>query len=401
MSNETFGEFDKDIQDVWLYKLRSSYWKIVAEVKVNSGKNLRDDINFVLEHGMKDGRIGEWRPVTRVIAFEIDLLRNYEWAAVEHVMRHEIAHMIVNDIFDINVIGRPHGEIFNIACKMVGIEEEESGKTSLSAFKGSMESPMVDKIRKLLIHGNDKACTREEAETFLGKAQELMIRHQIKMEEVCGSERFFISRPVGPKFVRLPSWLWSLVDLIQVHYHIKAIAIQTGGYKRQKEYRMEFFGEPSNLDIAEYVFHALLNQGEAMFKVFKVEHTNKCKVDPDYLEKFTSYTYSWEGSKGKGTRNRISQASYFMGLFSGYASKLYKEKKIVEDKIKAEDGSIILIKDEILKEMFNEYYHPRSSKGTAYNLKSNAAYSAGRSAGSNMTLSKGVNSKSNGLQLIA
>ena len=379
---DTFPEFDKDINEAWLYKLRSSFWKIQNIVRKNSQKEL-NEVCFVIEHGMKDHRIGEWRPSTRTIAFEIDLLRNYEWAAVEHVMKHEVAHQIVNEILGISAYGHPHGEAWKIACKMVEIDDgfDEDNPVPLSSYKGSMESPMVERIRKLLIHGNDKACTESEAELFLTKAQELMIRHQIKMVEVCGTERFFVSRPVGPKFKRFPSWLWTMVHLVTEHYHVKAISMNCGGFKYGKEYRIEFFGQPDNLDIAEYVYHALLNQGERMFKDFMAEHTLKCKTDPDYLKQFTNYGY----------RNRMSRASYLLGLFNGYARKLELEKVAVESKIEIEDGAIVPMEDALLGEMFENYYHPHNGKVNT-TLRNAAAYSAGRAAGASMTLAKGVRS---------
>ena len=385
---DIFTEFEDDINTVWIYKLRSSYYKIHGLVEKNMGKSL-NSVNFVLEHGMREGRIAEWRPKTRTIAFEIDLLRNYEWAAVEHVLAHEVAHQIVHEILDISSYGYPHGEMWKIACQAVEIDDGEDNPAPLSSYKGSMESPMVDKIRKLLIHGNDKACTEAEAELFLAKAQEMMIRHQIRMEQVCGKSKFFISRPVGPQFKRFPSWLWTLVHVITEYYNVKAISICCGGYKRQKEYRIEFFGHPDNLDIAEYVFHALLNQGEIMFKDFLKDHNRKCKKDEDYRSQFVEW----------GHRNRMSKASYLSGLFNGYNSKLYKEKEVVESKIEAEDGAIVPVTEGILNEMFENYYHP-VTQSTNTNLRSTAAYSAGRSAGSTMTLAKGVRSNGNAGRLL-
>ena len=391
---DTFTEYDADINSIWLYKLRSSYWKIVEEIKGKNGKDI-GEVSFAIEHGMKNGRIGEWRSKTRVIAFEIDLLRNYEWAAVENVMRHEVAHVIVNDIFDISANGCPHGEAFKIALNMVGLEEEAEAETladrpNLSSFKGSMDSPMVERIRKLLVHGNDKACTKEEAETFLRKAQELMMRHQVRIEEICGKEKFYISRPVGPKFKRFPSWLWTLVNLIKENYNIEAISMYCGGYSRQKEYRMEFFGHPDNLDIAEYIFHALLNQGKVMYKEFLDNHKQKCKDDEDYLSQFKSYGY----------RNRMSSASYLLGLYGGYSNKLAKDRLIIYDKIKAEDGALVVTDAKFLREMFEECYHPRTSSLGSSGGRSHAAYVAGRVDGAKLTLAKGVRSNGNAGRLL-
>ena len=43
-------------------------------------------------------------------------------------------------------------------------------------------------------------------------------------------------------------------------------------YKDHKSYRhMEIFGKPENLDLAEYVFHFLYNQGEIHWEKFKKE----------------------------------------------------------------------------------------------------------------------------------
>jgi len=396
-----FGKFESDCDKVWIYRLESSFYKIQREVNKHTRKDLKSpvfDINPDTNY-----KWGSWNPSSRLMTFSAMLLRNYEWAAVEHVMRHEIAHQIVSEIFDMDCYGVAHGEAWKEACKIVNIEPVRcDSHTFLASFKGDDSSPMVNKVRKIIIHANDSAATDEEADAFMRKARELMLRYDIAMTAVMGTERLYVTRPFGPLFKRWGSYMWGLGDFLHDHYDVKHI--RTWGPDGTK--RLELFGEPDKIDIAEYVGHALLNQAELLYEAHKKEvHAEKTKKRLEAKESgeyYHSYT-------------KLSKASFMRGVISGYSKKMNENRQAAINKVEVEvakeqaesegrqyhegDRTLVPVYNaKLLKEMYGTAYpnvhtiHTSGPRG--------AGYGAGSNKGSKLVLSKGVHTGGNNGRLL-
>jgi hypothetical protein len=142
--------------------------------------------------------------------------------------------------------------------------------------------------------------------------------------------------------------------------------------------RIEFFGTTDNLDVAEYVFHALLTQAEDLWNEYKTNHQEKYKNDPDY--------------KYQNQHSRISKRAFMQGLVNGYTSKLNKEKTIIFNTISPDDKALISTGDKMLREAFDKKYHPCSHHVGCSNGK---GYWDGHTAGSKLTLAQGVKAGTN------
>ncbi len=381
-----FSDYESDINDVWIYKLFSSYRKIAREIEDHTNKRLKTP-NFEINSTSKT-KWGSWSPSDRIMMFSSTLLRHYEWEAVEHVMKHEMAHQIVSEIFDMDCYGVAHGSAWERACLIVGIEPNRcDSATFLSNFKGNGSSPMVEKIRKIIIHANDGGCTEEEASTFMRKAKELMLRHDIEMQDIMGTERLFVTRPFGPLMKRWNSYMWGLGTLLSENYDIKCIRT----YGPNNTSRLELFGEPDKLDIAEYVGHALLNQAEILYK------SHRDKVAKEKAENRLNGKYSW---------GKLSKRAFIEGVINGYAVKLSNDSGDASDRVavavakeRAEtdgrsyvegDKAIVPTYDSrLLNEMYGKAY-PRL-RSCSYSGSRGQGSGAGREAGSSLRLSKGVN----------
>jgi hypothetical protein len=380
--NFTNERFQEDTDAVWIMRLESSFYNIREEIYKKLKKDLKAPSFAIKENLTRAETCGTWSKSDRIISLKRSFIKNYEWNAIEFILRHEIAHMIVDEIFAFDN-SRPHGEAFKMACDTLGIDNSRLVDDNiLNGFKGNCNNPIADKVRKLMVHGNDKACSKEEAEVFLEKAQELMIRHNIKMVDVCGSERFFVKRPVGPTFERRPTWLWMLGQIVMESCNVKAILIEDC-----KQSRLEIYGEPNNLDVAEYIFNALLVQGTYLYNSYLKNVRDIRKTEIEIAKKKaslnnTSYklylTFSPKPSSG----------SFLCGLFNGYYTKTNGNKKVVLDKIQKEDGAIIMSNDKLLNEMYNKSYNVRNGSSRRFSL--NSHYYAGNNAGKNLTLAKPV-----------
>lgn len=200
-----------------------------------------------------------------------------------------------------------------------------------------------------------------------------MIRHNMEMKDVLGETKAFLKRPVGNMFKRWPSWMSGVAHLLSTHYNVNTIRTYT--YKDgEPHYYLELFGEPSNVDIAEYVGHALITQAENLYKEFKKQPSN-------------SY------------RKRTKKA-FVGGLISGYKQKLDKTEQASIEKIESEDGCIVpAFNKKLLNEMFGKAY-PRV-RSIATHGSRGAGRSAGIEQGRKLTLSKGVRAGSSTAGLLS
>ena len=387
---------------IWALKLESSFFKIRKQLYGDRG-NIDGKKLKTPQFRIGQKRWGEWNPDSRTISLCEDLFLRFEWGAVEHVLKHEMAHQIVSEIWDFGFRGFSHGEAFKRACKLLDISSERcTPETMLANFRGDGELPVIDKVRKLFVKGNDSAVTEAESETFLKKAHELMARHSIDMRTICGSDRLFLPRPVGPLRKRWPSWENYLSSLVSKYFGVKRIILSTYVDGEGSMQYMSLFGEPSNLDIAEYMYCAILNVGEILYRKYltnrKTEHTERIKVWKEDVVRINKLVKDNPEVKRyfppKPCQSRkASQGSFMSGLLSGYALVLEEQRKVVMKKIEDEEGishALLLLDDPMLKEAYHKEY-PRLR-----NRPGNYSYGAGRSegfeAGKNMRIRTGVSS---------
>ena len=383
---------------VWGMKLQRLYKDIRKELYGERGSIDGKQLNVPLFR-INLKRWGEWNPSTRTISLCEDLFLRFEWGAVEHVLRHEMAHQIITEVWDFDYCGHVHGAAFVRACKLLNISSERcTPETLLMGFTGDDKLPIVDKVRKLLVKGNDSAATDGESKVFLKKAHELMAHHSIDMQIICGEDRLFIPRPVGPLYKHYPSWESHLSKLVEEYYGVERIImpVYIDGIRYQ---HMTFFGTPSQLDVAEYIYNAILNIGEILYRQFlskrKAEHqvmindwyadcqkkNEQRRLDPTARVYFNN----------KPKQRKASKGAFMGGLIRGYKDVLAKKHQEVLERIEREEGeskSLLLLDDPMLNEAYHKQYPNIRTFST--NGSYGAGHSEGLTAGRNMRIRTGV-----------
>lgn len=380
MDYESFSTMREDGAHIaWEMRLRTLYMKIRSEA------GLEDDLD-IPSFIFSQEKWGSWCPELYAIKLCDRLMTHFSFDAVEHVLRHEMAHQLV----DAWSYKSSHGEAWKRACKILGaIPERLTTDNFLSHCRGSYdEDPIVDRVRKLLIKGHDHAVTEEESEIFLKKAQSMMARHQISMFEICGNDRLMLPRPVGPMYKRYPSWMITLGNLLKDFYNVEFIRNYCYVYvwkdkKRICEtwYYLELFGEPSNLDVAEYIAESLINNGLILYEDYKKRRSEEIK-DKDLR---------WKHLWGR----KCSKTAFMTGLLDAFADKLNDQKQDLEEEIAVSHGwdkALLLRDDPILRESYEKHY-PRRHTTYGSHLKGDG-HNAGRDAGRHLSLHRGVNAKS-------
>lgn len=298
------------------------------------------------------------------------LLRDFGLGAAKHIIGHEMAHMIVDKIFNMDDLNS-HGEAFKKACKMLGIDYSRTiSPAELHNFdtEYAEKEKIVRKIKKLV--KLSESDSQSESEAALKKVHELMLQHNIKFLETRKREDYFI-RPVGPICKKIPTYMRTLAGLIREYYFVNTVLTYKGSGKM-----FEFFGSKENLDIAEYVFCCLLQQGESLWKSYR----DKKKAEHGY------------------TRGLFSKVNFIDGVIDGYEKQLSAEsnffnKKTVseEDKpvIEEECTAIIWEGDKLMEEMYKKAY-PRLKSESYRSTSIGGGYHDGREAGLKLRISKGI-----------
>lgn len=388
-----FDIYDDAAIEVWKSKLFTSYDRINDEIFNHCKTYLTRPIFDI--NPMVNWKWGSWNPSDRILTLSLKLFRNFEWGAVEHVLRHEVAHQIVSEIFNMDCYGVAHGAAWERACAIVNIPAIRCDSAEfLSSFKSSLDDSMTNKVKKLLVHANDQAVTEEEASIFMSKAKELMIRYDIDMKDIDINKRLFVSRPFGLNYKRWPSYLWSLGRMLSNHYNVECIRTYVYIHNVGMTHHLELFGEPSNLDIAEYVGYALLTQAERLYEEAKKEHQEIQRKQKIEDKKNGYYTYT----------RRFSKPAFMEGLINGYNSRLYQDKKEAMKRVEKEyeeengvKGIVPTYDSRLLHEMYGKAYPNKRN----INIQSSRGEgrSAGNKAGQNLRLAKGVSRSNRQLRL--
>lgn len=388
--NINFDEYEKTQAGVWNNKLVREFESINRKILEVTGAKLELPMFDIFEG---KSLWGQWCPgENRILRLNKKLFTDYEWGAPKEVLGHEMAHQVVSEIWKLDVRGVAHGEAWKKACDIIGCSKSRCCSSgTLAGFKGDHNDSLINKVRKLIDKGNCSAATESESQLFLKKAEEMMVSHNISLGEINGNttEQFYVQRQVGSLHKKFPSYLWTLGRLVQDFYFVKYIrthesVLIDGDWKSGK--MITIFGEKSNVDVAEYVFHSLLAQGEQLWKAYKKEiDADRRKNPEDHMQ--------WNGRA-----KRYDKASFLEGLFNSFTRKLLQDKMERKEKLNIEHdheymshhNKLIHSTDKILSEMYDKEFPSRRNHRSSGS--SGAAYGGGSSRSGSLSIRSGVRS---------
>jgi len=368
--------FENDIRAIWIHKLRTEFWRADRLVQ-KTGKNLQMP-EFELTDAAPS-RWGQWNQETRTISISLNLLRNYPWSAVTYILRHEIAHQVVSEIYLLEDVN-PHGEAFRRACDLLHIPYSRCSSSTLLAGMGyTKDDAIMRKVKKLLALG-ESPC-QEEAERAVAKAHELMVKYNLRPAP---SREAWVARPVGRAWKRMPTYVHEITGLLRDYYfvqtirwntwdNIEGINLASGDCYCRSENTikyMQLFGKPENLDIAEYVFHFLLEEGERRWAEYRKTEEYK-----------TAY------------RTPI-KANFINGLMRGYRRKIDKQNRTVKQTLNEQQTTLIRKGDSLLLEMFKRRFPNQATLHTNWNCT--RGFGAGLEQGKSISINPGVNGGAKG-----
>ncbi len=282
-------------QRAWLSKLQEEHEAICWNYKVKLSRPFMELSNSKTEWGT-------WNADFRTLKISLHLIREHPWDIVVHVLKHEMAHQMVTDLFK---SADGHGEYFQMACERLGVPSEfrrAKGdlRRPLADFRSQeMESEgsrMLEKVRKLL----SLAQSENENEAFLAmkKANELIEKYNIdrvEQDKTSGCVYAIINH----KRKKTENYQRRICNILKEHFFVDVVYSYLYDAGDCQVYKtIELLGTSENVSIAEYVYYFLMNQMEMLWKVHL--RTN-----------------------GKGvSRNK---RSYRLGLLRGLHDKLDRE----------------------------------------------------------------------------
>ena len=351
---------------VWQHKLIDVFYKIQGRLEEDYSINLKTP-NFEISPEINN-TLGEWNPERRLIRIALKLFYTQPFSVIEETLRHEVAHQIVTEIFHEDKPGVSHGEAFSKACALLGIDDERTLNENEWLTSSNLD-PVVEKIRKIVDKAHCEAASEKEAEIFLQKAQELMVKYNLKQCQLEAKERIFVTRPVSKLYKKMPNYLFALTRLLNDHYFVKSIksyvsvtSPETFEEGMKYEYYMELFGEPSNVEIAGYIFNVILHQSDNLWEKFKKERKRLKRP----------------------IRGMYTKGSYIRGVIAGYEDKLNTQKEYLASK-NTEYHALIHVEDPLLKEMYQQEY-PRIRRTSSKHRK-DSGFDHGFQEGQNLTIS--------------
>lgn len=294
------------------------------------------------------------------------LVKDYSWDCVCEVLRHEMAHQIVDQCWKRSNTESAHGPSFAKACKLLRIPAMASYcplEKRINDIHSVNKDGYLNKIDKLLALANSDNI--HEAEAAASKAYQLSVKYN-KDNIRIDKERQFFSKTLGEVLLKRPIYIKTLVFLLSKFYFVECIWISQ---VRLSDGRLgmilEISGSAENVLMAEYVYHFVLN--------------------------FIAQQW-WHLQKKRNTR-RSSRTAYASGVIDGFYSRLEESKKQYMDK-DCELRSLVTMKDAKL----DDYYHNRhisikSTRNRGRSYTEEPAFHHGKKAGKGMVINKGIHGK--------
>lgn len=320
-----------EILRAWTKQLYGEFNNICYHYKLKLSKPL-------IEVTTITGRWGEWRPNERKIVISTELIRRFSWDHVIAVLKHEIAHQIVWELYGSD---EKHGPLFKRACKQLGLESW----ASISEFELSnheftwkerrlsvQEEKLLKRAEKLMALASSE--NENEAALAMQRLQDIYKNYNfLRIKNQTNSHyRTLILRP---KKKRLDYHYTLLAAILTQYFFVEVIFAFEYDPTDLVEYKtLEILGEEKNVAMAEYVYHFMLRHLDSLWQNY---------------QKFSSV-------KGVKKRN-----DFYMGILNGFAEKLKKNRmKPVAMSSESSEfaGSLISVSDTMLYD-YIRFKHPK------------------------------------------
>ena len=295
-------------------------------------------------------RLGHWEPQGRIIGIAEHHIWQHPWEEVVDTLRHEVAHQVVDELFGGDE--RPHGERFQQACRLIGIEAQASGTPS--TVDRSEADKVLSRVRKLLALAGSG--NQHEAASAMATANTLLLRYNLELP-ASGGRPLYRARRIGESAAALSLQRKLVAAILSEFFFVECIWVHTFNARRGREERiLEILGSAANLDMGEYVY-AFLNA--AVERLWRQRRSDL--------------------ADGQRTRKR----EFAAGVLSGLRDRLRSERRANEAR------GLVWVGDADLNRFLRKE-HPRIGKLAGAGVQRSAAHDAGRQDGRALTIHRPI-----------
>lgn len=313
---------------------------------------------------------GKWDPVCRTIYISRKLLREYPWFHVLAVLRHEVAHQLVDENLGGEKDGKIHGEVFKEACRKLGVPPDFARATVHLEQKtldwkanqhDDLSEKMLERVRKLL----NLASSNNEHEALLAmnRVREIYARYNLDQAQVTTEKPQFVHLIIQTGKKRLTTPEQKIIGILVGHFFVQVIVGREFDIKSGNQNRtIEVIGTRQNVLMAEYVYHFLREQSKQI-------------VD--------------QVSREKRLLLR-SRKSFHLGILEGFDEKLSLKAHVNEVDSAISQALAVFRGDKRLDGYISEVYPRLTRLSSQARLGDSSAYNAGKKAGREITLNRPI-----------
>lgn len=359
---------DLDIQRIWTAQLYNEH----EDISWRYGLRLPTP---VIEIVKVTSFWGKWCPDfgSGTIKISFDLINEFSWDLVINLLKHEIAHQIVAQIFKSN---DGHGEIFKKACSMIGLSGHFAGSQGdlpeiMEEIKKNgtdqEKAKIIDKVKKLL----SLAQSENEHEAALAMEKAKLIINKYNLERIGQNEISpYTYKIINHKKKRIEKYQRHICSILQNYFFVKIVySYLYEAHSNETHRTIEILGTKENVEMGEYVYFFLLNQLKLL----------------------------WNSYRSKTMAPGMKKTSYWLGVLSGFNQKL----KLIDKKNNSCTNSIGDIMSALVRsddKMLLDFEEKRFPKLGKYKSKSSIiyakTYAAGIDDGKKLNLYKGLSKRS-------
>lgn len=233
----------------------------------------------------------------------------------------------------------------------------------------SIENRVIEKVQRLLALGSSPQ--EHEAKAAMAKAQALMMKHNLSMDEVSSfksGEDEWVEDKAWSRG-RAPYYQDAIMHILDKYFFVQTLSRrepkfdENGAWERDVT-TLVIFGKKENVKIAVFVAEFLSRTFQSLWKKYKKET--------------------------RASRRQLK--TYYAGLKQGFMAKLREEREKLLDQNASMKGALVEVETELMSEL-NSRYNIRFQKSSPLN-GSRSVYDAGFEDGKQINLREGVTNES-------
>lgn len=298
------------------------------------------------------GRLGSWQAASRTLSISLTHASDDPWVEVRLTLLHEMAHQAVSELFGADG-ARPHGALFQRAAALLGID----GSPRRDAAPEPASARVIERVRKLMALG--RSSSDHEASAALGKAHEILLRHNLDLVDAAGGGGAIVYRHLGPPVGRIGLDRKLISGILADHFFVQPLWLCSEVMSTGRAARLlEVSGRPHNVELASYVHDYLLRTLDTLW----VEHRTANPAMP---------------------RPRARRHDFRAGVLLGFREHLSAQRAHHD-----QTGLVWVGDPAVADDLRRRHPHVSTMRGGRYRL--GATHDAGRAQGRRLRIRPGV-----------